>query len=153
MNSNAEVPGKLHLIGVGGGTSNLAVLRWLGKVPLAVVAPWLVKAPLVVGLLVKGTSLLLRGSISEHGSTFVPTSFFEHKPDVPSPEDKVEEPKDLERREEYSFLSYLILIYLFPVSNLPLRCWVRTSVLPAESRTCWSGTCRQRWGAVPHLDQ
>lgn len=38
-------------------------------------------------------------------------------------------------------------------ANLPLTCWVRTSATRTQSHICWSGLCRRRWAAAPHLDQ
>lgn len=91
---------RLHLIGVGGGPSYLAVFRWLAKVPLGVVAPCLVKTTLVVGLLGKGAGLFLRRPACQPCSTLVPTGLLKDKPDVPSPENEVEKPKSLKRKRK-----------------------------------------------------
>lgn len=91
---------QLHLIGVGGGSTHLAVLRGLAEVPLSAVATRLVEAALVVRLLAKGAGLLFVGSACKLRSAFVPTGLLKDEPDVASPEHKVEKSENLKRRRQ-----------------------------------------------------
>lgn len=91
---------QLHLIGVGGGSTHLAVLRGLAEVPLSAVAPRLVEAALVVRRLAKGAGLLFVGSACKLRSAFVPTGLLKDEPDVSSPEHEVEKSENLKRRRQ-----------------------------------------------------
>lgn len=97
MSNGAE---RLHLIGVGGGPPHLAVLRRLAEVSLGAVAPRLVEAALVVRLLAEGARLLLRGPAGKLGGAFVPAGLLKDEPDVAGPEDEVEKPEDLKRKQQ-----------------------------------------------------
>ena len=130
---------RLHLIGVGGGPSNLAVLRRLAKVPLGVVAPCLVKATLVVGLLGEGAGLFLRRPTCQPRSTLVPTGLLEDKPDVPSPENEVEKPKSLKRKRNRKRGRTLTLTFLIrkhfnsssSENSTAFRSWTSTDIWTA----------------------
>lgn len=88
------------MIGVGGGPPHLAVLRRLAEVSLGAVAPRLVEAALVVRLLAEGARLLLRGPACKLGGAFVPAGLLKDEPDVAGPEDEVEKPENLKRKQQ-----------------------------------------------------
>lgn len=91
---------RLHLIGVGGGPSHLAVLGRLVEAPLGVVASRLVKAALAVGLLVEGAGLFVGRAACQPGATLVPAGLLEDKPDVSSPQNKIEKSKHLRGKKK-----------------------------------------------------
>lgn len=88
------------MIGVGGGPPHLAVLRRLAEVSLGAVAPRLVEAALVVWLLAEGARLLLRGPAGKPRGAFVPAGLLKDEPNVAGPEDEVEKPEDLKRKQQ-----------------------------------------------------